>query len=79
MERRRHRLDHLLRRNAPLDEREGALGRHRDHLAVVVALGHRREALAHRHLRILSDVAEQVVADCDVGDVLVMQGLSGAP
>ena len=79
MERRRDRLDHLLQGDAPLDEREGPLGRHGNHLAIVVALGHRRQALAHRHLRILPDVAEQVLADRDVCDVPVMQGLSGAP
>ena len=65
-------------RDRPLDQREGALGRHRHHLAVVLALGHRSEPLAHGDFRVLAHVREQVVAQRDFRDFLVVQGLSGA-
>jgi hypothetical protein len=78
LQRRRDRLDDLLGRHAPLEERERPVRRDRDHPALVLALGHRREALAHGDLGILPDVAEEVVADRDLGDLAVVQGLSHA-
>src|SRR5205085_8993284 len=78
LERRRNRLDDLLGWHAPLEKREGAVRRYRHHPALVLALGHRREALAHGDLGILPDVAEEVVAYGSVRDLRVMQGLARA-
>ena len=78
VERRRDRLDDLLGRHAPLEQRERPLRSDGHYLSLIVALRHRGETLPHRHLGILPDVAEQVLADGDLGDVLVMEGLAGA-
>ena len=75
LERRSDRLDDLLGWHAPLEKRKGAVRRYRHHPALVLALGHRREALAHRHLGILPDVAQEVVAYGGFRDLRVMQGL----
>ncbi len=76
--RRRHRLDDHLLRHSPLEQREGAFGRDGDDLAIVVALGHRREPLAHGDFRVLPDVREQVFLQGELGDLLEVQRLSGA-
>ena len=76
---RRHSLYLEILRDGPFDQREGALRRHRDDLAVVLALGHRSEALAHGDLRILSHVREKVLPQGGLGDFLVVERLAGAP
>ena len=78
LHRRRHRLDLRLLRHGPLDQRERAFRQDGDDLAVVLALRHRREPLPHGDLGILAHVREQVVAQGDIRDFLVVERLAGA-
>jgi len=73
LQRRRHRLDHRFGRHVPLQEREGAVGRDGDDLAILFALGHRGQALAHGDFGILPHVREQVLLDGEVRDLLEVE------
>ena len=79
MQGRRHRVDHLLGRDAPFDQREGPFRGDRDDLALLVALRHGGEPLPHGDLGVLAHVAEQVLADSLLCNLAVMQGFSRAP
>ncbi len=79
LHRRRDRVDLDLLRDRPLEQGEGPLRQDRHHHAVVLALRHRGEALAHGDLGILAHVREQVVPQRGLGDVLEVEGLSSAP
>ena len=74
-----HRLDDQLLRHAPLGQRESPVGRDGDDLAIFLALGHGREALAHGDFGILPDVREQVVLERNLGDFPEMKRLARAP
>ena len=75
---RHHRLDDQLLRHSPFGQREGPVGRDGDDLAILLALGHGREPLAHGDFRILPDVREQVVLEGELGDFLEVKRLAGA-
>ena len=65
-------------RQGPLDQRERP-GGHSDDAAVLFALGHRREARAHRRFGRLPDVREEVLLEGDLADGLVVERFAFAP
>ncbi len=66
-------VDHRL---IPLAKREHTGPDAHERILLVALLDERREPRAHRDVRALTDVGEQVFLDRDVGDFFVVEGLA---